>query len=287
MTTNITTPLNIQIINNGNKSDHFVPYRQNQNFKLVPNGKISFISNSSEKGLYYLNQKSNNLEVILNSNSLTNSLTGYYDLSSSTFNKGASYSSILKEVNQATEDDIITNTQKFEVIGTLPYSVATPAIGMPAGNRFTIRFEYPGINELLNGKIANVTIENGTSIDYTKSAFEDDLSLVVIVNATAATKLTVTIKWKADYIAVYEFTFTDIKLGQENETFDNLQDIEILDSQKVTLENIASKEVGFIPFKENFQINISSNDSITLETKTPEEVMYYLLQDNKDLKVSL
>lgn len=286
MIKDLITPLNIEIVNKGNKSNSFVPYRENQNFELLPNGKISFICDKSEKALYYSNQLSKDLEVNLGDSTLVTK-TGSYDLSSSTFNAGASFISVLKETTEAVEDEVKTVTEKFEVLGTLPYSAATPAIGMPAGNRFTVQFSYPGITELLNGKIANVTIEGGTSIDYTKSAFEDDLSLVTIVNATAATKLTVTIKWKANYIAVYEFTFKDIKLGQVNEIIADLQDIEISENQVVTLGNISTREVGFIPFKENFQVNIASGDSVALQTKVSEEVMYYLLQANKDLEVSL
>lgn len=58
-------------------------------------------------------------------------------------------------------------------------------------------------------------------------------------------------------------------------------------NQIVTLRNIGTREVGFIPFKENFTVEIGKEDSITIETKIAEEAMYYLLQANKDLEVSL
>lgn len=286
MIKNYTTPLNIQIINKGNRSDNFIPYRENQNFELSVYNKISFTCDKSEKVLYYLNQQSDNLEVSFN-NSSTLTKTGSYDLSSNTFSADASFISSLIETSKSTHDEVKTVTEKYEVFGTLPYSEATPSIGMPAGNRFTVQFSYPGITELPNGKIANVSIEGGTSIDYTKSAFESDLSLVSIVNVTADSKLTVTVKWTDNYIAVYEFTFNHVKLGQVNDIIADLKDIQISQSQKITLHNISSKEIGFIPYKENFQVNIASGDLIVIQTKVCEEAMYYLLQANKDLEVSL
>lgn len=288
MTKDYKTPLKVSIVNKGNNKEFFVPCRENQVFPIEANGQVSFTVNSSEVGLYYAEQIGKKLEVsIADGSSSTVVKSGSYDLDNSTFNSGASFSSILKESSEVEEQDVKTVTEKFEVIGTLPYSEATPAIGMPAGNRFTVQFSYPGIAELPSGKIANVTIEGGTSIDYTKSAFEDDLSLVTIINANKGTKLTVTVKWSDEYEAVYEFTFADVKLAADGEEVKHVEDIEFDLPCQVELENIGNNTIKFIPYHENFEVEIAKEDKVILDSNLENEVFYYLLQASKDLKVSI
>lgn len=288
MIKNYTTPLKISIVNKGNHKEGFVPCRENQLFPIEAGGQVSFEVNSSEVGLYYAEQVGKNLAVsIASGSSSTSAKSGSYDLANSTFSDKASFSSVLKESSEVVEDSVKTVTEKYEVIGTLPYSEATPEIGMPAGNRFTVRFEYPGITQLPSGKIATVVVSNGTTNEYTKSAFEDDLSLVTIINANKGTKLTVTIKWSDEYEAVYEFTFAEVKLAAEGEEVKSVEAIEFGLPCQVELENLSNKAIEFIPYHENFKVKIAGEDKLVLETKVENEVFYYLLQANKDLKVSV
>lgn len=286
MTENIETPLNVEIINIGTKTNAFVPYGENARFPLEPNGKISFEVKNSEIGLYYKKQATEDLFVGVN-NGVTTTKTGTYDLYSNAFSANASFISSLVETSESTDDGVKTTTQKYEVFGTLPYSEATPSIGMPAGNRFTVQFSYPGITELPSGKIANVSIEGGTSNDYTKSAFETDLSLVSIVNVTSNSKLTVTVKWKENYVAVYEFTFKDVKLGQVNEVIADLQNISIVLPQEVKITNVGKETIKLVPFKQNFDSKLNQEESMLITAGIAEEAMYYLLQSNDSIKVEL
>lgn len=282
MVKNYTTPLNVQIINKGKNKNSFVPYKTDEKFPVEVNGKVSFVVNSSEAGLYYEKQARENLIVNIFESDNSTTSTGSYDLSTETFTNNASYNTILESAEN--------NTFTYKVIGTLPYSEATPAIGMPAGNRFETRFAYEGITskaDLPSGKICTVSISDGTTNEYTKSNFENDGSLVNIVNVRNNSTLTVTVDWTDEVTNTYVFTFADVKMAEENEVVENIQNIEIGKDQKVTLENKANRTIGFIPYRENFVVNLAKEDKDILETKSSEEVLYYLLQASDDLKVTL
>ena len=283
MTNDLKAPQRIEVVNKGNITDCFVPYRENQKFPLKRNGKISFYGNDSEQILYYTKQTMGNI-VAMNCGEST-AETGSYDLDTSTFNSEASFTTIAKEV---TEEEAT-----YEVVGTLPYSEATPAIGMPAGNRFTVRFVNSDVDfdHLPSGKIATVTVKvNGNTTsenEYNKNAFEDDGSLVTIINAIKDAELTVEIKWTNTKTMKYVFTFNDVELGAEGETFESVENIEVGLPQAVKLSNIGDEEVSFVPHKENFSEELSVGSSITFTCNTAEEALYYLLQANKSIKVEL
>ena len=58
------------------------------------------------------------------------------------------------------------------------------------------------------GKIAKVTNGDGYN-EYTKSAFEDDGSLISVVNINNLSKpLVIMVKWTADTETIYTFDFT-------------------------------------------------------------------------------
>ena len=79
-------------------------------------------------------------------------------------------------------------------------------------NRFITRFVNPSITEradLPSGKICVVDVEGGSHNEYTKSAFEEDGSLIVVVNATSSSKITVSIDWEEDVTTNYVFTFKE------------------------------------------------------------------------------
>lgn len=286
-----SVPLKIDIVNKSDKEQGFVPYRQNELFNISADGKVSFTVDRVEKALYYAKQASNDLVVSLNDSNCAVQ-DGSYDLSSSTFSNSSSYSSILKSISTVTSGDATTNTFNYEVIGTLAYSDATPAIGMPAGNRFTARLSNSAItskDSLPGGKICNVTKVGGqnSNNDYTKSAFEEDGSLILIVNSEPTSTITVTIDWTSTQTCVYVFTFTDVKLGTSGATIQNVDNIEIAENQVVTISNSTANKLAFQPYHENFSEVIASGDTLQFTTKISEETMYYLLLTNLGLQITL
>jgi hypothetical protein len=279
MTKNYVTPLTVSIANKSNNTQYFVPHMENQNFPVKVGGQVSFTVNNSEVGLYYEKQLDKNLSfAIAESNNVVLECGSGFDLA--TFEKGASFSAILESKEE--------NTYNYSIIGTLPYSAETPSLGMPAGNRFIIRLANPTITErnaLPSGKICVVDVQGGSHNDYTKSAFETDGSLIVVLNAVNSSKITVSIDWVEDVTTNYIFTFKDIKLGAEGETLDNVENINIILPTNITLEAI--ENVKFIPYHENFLVDITKGDKLVLEVKQTNEALYYLLQNNKNLKVTL
>jgi hypothetical protein len=285
MIKNYATPLKIELVNISNKVQSFIPYRENFIFPIGPNGKISFYTQTSGSALYYEKQKIANLNI-KEVNTTTKVETGKYNLSTETFTVGASYNIDYIRTFGGFDD--------YKVYGTLPYSAETPEIGMPAGNRFTIRTINPNITkraDLPSGEICNIIItdEGGNRIQsYTKSAFEDDGSLVTIVNAKKNTILTINIKWESDAdFTNYQFNFENVELGAQGEELKDIEDIEIVLPQVISLTNIGAKSVTFIPYKENFMVSILPQDTITFSVNSNEEVLYYLLQASKDLKIEL
>lgn len=288
MIKNYETPLIVSIANIGNTVQSFIPHMENQTFPIEAGGKVSLQINRSEVGLYYEEQANKDLSVVISESAGTYVSSGSYDLSTSQFDNHSSFSSILDSV--VVEDNTTTST--YSVIGTLPYSDATPAIGMPAGNRFTARLSNPNIisrDSLPSGKICNVTKVGGqnTNQDYTKAAFEEDGSLVLIVNSEPTSTITVTIDWTTSQTSVYVFTFTNVKLGLEGETLNDIQSLDITLPAQIKLENISENTVNFVPYHENFSVSVNAGDSIIFESKMTNEVIYYLLQGNDKLKVSL
>lgn len=54
---------------------------------------------------------------------------------------------------------------------------------------------------------------------------------------------------------------------------------------KVTIANKSEKEIGFIPYKENFPYYIAKNDSVILTADNVGQVLYYLAQATEGLEV--
>ena len=256
MTKNYSTPLTVSIANKSNTKQFFVPHMENQVFPIEASGQVSFEVRNSEVGLYYENQISKDLSVaVAESSNVSLECGSGYDLD--TFEKGASFSAILESKSE--------NTCNYSVIGTLPYSDATPSIGMPAGNRFTARFVNPDITDradLPGGKICRVTKVGGLNSDneYTKSAFEDDGSLILVVNSEPTSTITVSIKWVEGTTTIYHFTFENVKLGTDGETLENVQNIAVSLPATITLE--AAETVSFIPYHENFEVSIEKGNEL-------------------------
>lgn len=290
MVKNYVAPLKIEIINNGKEIDTFVPYKVNENFALALGEKVSFECKKPEVAMYYERQGSKNISVSCIESSSTAVAAGTYDLTSEKFTSGSSYNIVAKSNISEEEDDVITQTVVYDVFGKIPYSAATPELGMPAGNRFTVCASNAEISEqsdLPSGDICTVSVSNGTSFTYKKNAFEADGTLITIVNVTKASILTVSVKWSNTFIAVYEYHFDKSELAAEGEIVETVKDFEISENQVVILSNVTDKNIKFVPYRENFEETIGAGDSIKIMTRVPEEVFYYLLQETKGLVVSL
>lgn len=286
------TPLNIQIINKGTTKNSFVPYHTNENFMVDAGGKIAFSCDKSEKVLYYLQQSNKDLEVSFIEPMESDIEVGKYDKTTDDLTPGAPY--ICKTLSQNVVGGIVK--VDYEVLGALNYSTDDLGLRQPDGNRFIIKLRNTNVASTTS--IANsghsIWISDGDTQTkvFGKDAFNSDGSLVVILNIKKPTsKVTISIKWdkNADHDGQvdYSFSFTTVTFGKDGETYPDLQNVDISTNQEITLTNNGDNTTLFVPYHENFIVSVPSGDNITLETKDSEEVMYYLLQENKDLKVTL
>ena len=90
-----------------------------------------------------------------------------------------------------------------------------------------------------------------------------------------------------DKITAFDTTDFEVKLAAESEEVKSVEAIEFGLPCQVELENLSKNTIEFIPYHENFKVEIAGEDKLVLETKVENEVFYYLLQANKDLKVSV
>lgn len=54
--------------------------------------------------------------------------------------------------------------------------------------------------------------------------------------------------------------------------------IKITTPAVVTLKNISERQIGFVPYKENFTTYIAAGATIEIEVATAGQVLYYLSQ---------
>lgn len=277
-------PLNISICNKG-KLDYFIPYKENFKFKLNSGDQINFISNDSEEGIYYSYQSSNNLLVSVANNIATKTTTGIYNSTSGTFDAHSSFNCILKDMN---ENESSAFDYVYDVVGILPYLPADAAIGMEAGNRFEVMFKTDIAKaDLPSGNIATVDVLGGTRISYSKSAFEDDGSLISILNIkTNNSSVTISIEWEDDKISTYTFNFTNVKFGKENEVVNNVKTLNITLPLNITLTNNSNHNIGFVPYRQNFTEYISVGDGKVITVDNVSEALYYLVQSNANLLIT-
>lgn len=205
MEDNYILPLRVSIGNDGDKEKAFVPYRENFVVTLQPSDVVVFGVESSNEGIYYRGQETEGLVVGVTDNTV-NVEGGTYNISTGTFENNATYGIV--------QDEFVG-----KVIGTVPY-VVNPGLGLETGNVFTIRLknsEVTSRDNLPNGKICkitNVKVEGGYN-EYNKSAFEDDGSLIVVVNVKAGSTIEVLVKWteEADF-TTYTYTFEDATMQE-------------------------------------------------------------------------
>lgn len=300
---NYEQPFYVSICNIGQEIDSFIPYKGNLKYKLNPGDQINFNTTTSEAGIYYKNQQSKNIGVVLTDpfRVKTSIQFGSYNSTSGEFTNNASFSAL--------QTNVIENDQggfdyTYEVAGTLPYLPADGNIGMPAGNRFTIKLSQ-GIEDKSNlpsGNIATISLSDGTTQTYNKNAFEDDGALIVTVNARKISILTISIKWESDAVSTYTFTFKNVSFAEDDQ---KVQDIKVInlpflytnyiniigypelegDFTIELLNTTIDETVKYVPYQENFPWSIGANESVKITVNTPEEAMYYLMQANDKLSV--
>ena len=135
---------------------------------------------------------------------LATSTAGSYNSGTGVWTSGGTTYSLTQETGN-----------NIKVTGTLPLAEADATLGLPAGNRFEFKLKNPNINlksSLPTGTIAKISNPDasGGFNTYTRTAFEDDGSLIVIVNAPND-KNTVIVKvtWTAGVETTYTYDLTN------------------------------------------------------------------------------
>lgn len=290
MEKNYEKPLVVSILNKGNKEEIFIPYRENMQFPLRPNEMITFDGLDSESAIYYEKQSTKEIVARIKSQvDESNVITGNYNSTSKEYTEGASYQVIQENSSENIQDGKTTLTLNYKVYGKLPYLPGDKTLGNPAGNKFTIKIKNEKItsrDDLPSGKdIATSTVVGGDTLKYSKDAFEDDGSLISVVNVSKRVTSTITIKWSSTETYIYNFDLSEVSLGKENEVIEESEEIDIKLPLNITIKNNGKSKVGYIPYKQNFEEYLESGDSIDLTVEKAEEAMYYLLQANEELEV--
>lgn len=116
----------------------------------------------------------------------------------------------------------------YQVIGNIKEEDKDTSLGLDKGYRFQLKLKYEDITsiaDLPEGNISTLAVSNGTTNTYTKSAFEDDGSLIILVNVTKESIINLSIKWTDDIELTYMFTFNTCTLGEDSySTFNNILD---------------------------------------------------------------
>lgn len=97
---------------------------------------------------------------------------------------------------------LVGNTAR--ITGTIPLEEADAILGLDAGNRLTLKFANTAIEskaDLPDGTIVT-TIGDTKTNTYTKDAFEDDGTLILVSNVSN-NNTTVKIKWTDDKETVF------------------------------------------------------------------------------------
>lgn len=55
---------------------------------------------------------------------------------------------------------------------------------------------------------------------------------------------------------------------------------------KITIANNSDKVMNFIPYRENFQVEVKPEDSYEFEAETAGQVLYYMSQDTNDISIN-
>ena len=104
------------------------------------------------------------------------------------------------------------------ITGTIPYAEADATLGLPAGNRVALKITNSGIGSkaaLPDGVICKMLKSDGTYNEYTKSAFEDDGSLIHVFNVNNLRVGIGEITWFTGETTTYVFNSTGAVLAAE------------------------------------------------------------------------
>ena len=140
---------------------------------------------------------------------LATSTAGSYNSGTGVWTDGATYT-----LTQEASNNI-------KATGTIPYEEADAVLGLPAGNRFSVRLVNSAISsqsDLPSGTIVKVSNPeaSGGFNTYDKTAFETDGSLIVIVNAPAnSNTVIVKVTWTAGNESTYTYDLSSATRASE------------------------------------------------------------------------
>ena len=113
-----------------------------------------------------------------------------------------------------------SNIEIFNVLGVVPFENADSILGLPEGNRFTVKLSNG--TALNNDMACTVTVNNGTTTGttnvYDKSAFESDGSLINVVNVKKSTVITIDVKWSSSKSKTYIFRLLTSNMQKQDGT---------------------------------------------------------------------
>ena len=105
----------------------------------------------------------------------------------------------------------------LNILGTVPYYGSADAYGNAAGNRIVVKISNPAItskDQLPSGNIVTSSGDGYTNT-YTKTAFEDDGSLILITNVSKTVPHVVTVKWATGVVTTYTFNSSNATFAVE------------------------------------------------------------------------
>lgn len=187
---NLVLPLSVTIANSSTITKTFIPYKENFVTAVNAGDAVTFGIKDSREGLYYKGQATSGLLVgVTDSNEIATA--GIYNVGTGAFTEGNTYT-IIKDGDNST------------VIGIIPY-IENPGLGLASGNIFTVKIVNSKItskSDLPSGtivKVTNTTVAGGYN-EYNKSAFEDDGSLITLLNVKKGSQIEIMIKWDTEFI---------------------------------------------------------------------------------------
>lgn len=100
---------------------------------------------------------------------------------------------------------IQSNSGVLNVVGTVPYAAADASLGLGAGNRITVKISNPAITSKEQLPSGNIVTSSGDGYTnpYTKTAFENDGSLILVTNVSKTVPHVVTVKWATSVVTTY------------------------------------------------------------------------------------
>lgn len=292
MVRDLTEPITISIGNKSASKNAFIPYKENSKFVLGKGDVITFDCFDSNAAAYYVKQN----DSIIDANAVklapnASVVTGKYVSSTNTFTPGTASNIVLTDVTvqPGLQSGTLTDCY-YDVIGELIHEEADETLGLQAGYRFIFKIKNPSISaksDLPSGDdICRVKVNGEIQNTYSKAAFENDGSLIGVINTGIGSDIEIRVTWvdTPGTFSYYHFDLSNVSLVAESDIISETISIDLPGT--ITITNNASEARQFIPFKQNFAEKINASDSVVLTPEDAEEVMYYLNQKSKDLVVA-